>query len=678
MRLEKILLMIAMAAGLAFPAQAAGMKPGMPEKYKKWLDEVSCLMTGTEKKVFKQLASDKDRDFFIGAFWKQRDPTPGTAENEFENEFYKRMREADEKFGHGSIPGWRTEMGRIYMILGPPQDIETKGEMELVYPMQLWHYVREPEGGLPSSFYLLFFKEEGVGDYVLYSPYRNGPNQLIQGHGNVMSEDAALSFLEKVDPLIRRVSLSLVEGEGGKLASESLVLNIENYPVRNVDPTYAENIVRYKDYVEMDYSFDYVKASGTVVSTLDSDGFYTVHYCLEPERFSFQQKGDHHEANIVVYGNVTDAAGRSIRQFERSLPLKITGEEFKDIGGRPFSFQDSFPMIEGKYRLNLLMKNTISKEFSSFDCELAVGSPGGGSQLGRMILGYDAKQTTPDTPQYRAFRIGNMQFYPTAGKQFIRGDSVYVLLECMNIGEDLRTQGKMEYRLLLNGKEVTKTEHKIAPSAQAGYLIEHIPTGELSAGVYDLEAVLKDGKGSAVEKVAERFPIIFGDANPHPWIVSYWDRKFGFSSRIRILGEECLRAGETEKGVDLLKEAGKMEPGSTSVAIDLSEGLLASGRYGEAAAVLEPLRENAESNPEMLFLLGRAYHGGGRYAEARDSLLAYLKHNSTNTSAINLLGECFIKTGQPGEALKAFETSLKLVPEQPEIAAKLEAMKRTR
>jgi tetratricopeptide (TPR) repeat protein len=269
-----------------------------------------------------------------------------------------------------------------------------------------------------------------------------------------------------------------------------------------------------------------------------------------------------------------------------------------------------------------------------------------------------------------------MQFYPTAKKEYVRGDSLYVFLECRNIGDELRTQGSVEYGVFVNGKEVMKREGKITPSAQAGYLVEVIPMGDLAAGVYDLEATVKDGNGTVVGKAADRFPVIFGNKSFHPWIVSYWDRKFGFSSRIHVLGKEYMNAGRTEKGVDLLKEVQKMEPESTAVAADLGDGLLTLGRYREAAGILEPIGEKAEGSPEIYFLLGKAYHGDGRYAEARDVLLRYLKHNSNDVFAVNLLGECFVKTGQPGEALKAFETSLKLVPHQPEIAARVEELKR--
>jgi GWxTD domain-containing protein len=92
--------------------------------YKKWLNQdVAYIITDEERKAFKATASDADREQFITQFWQRRDPTPDTEENEFKEEHYRRIAYANLAFA-SSIPGWKTDRGRIYITFGPPDEIE--------------------------------------------------------------------------------------------------------------------------------------------------------------------------------------------------------------------------------------------------------------------------------------------------------------------------------------------------------------------------------------------------------------------------------------------------------------------------------------------------------------------------------------------------------------------------
>ena len=82
------------------------------------------IITPEERAAFTQLSNDEERDQFIEAFWQRRDPTPGTLENGYKEEHYRRIAYADEHFGAG-VPGWKTDRGRIYIIHGPPDEIES-------------------------------------------------------------------------------------------------------------------------------------------------------------------------------------------------------------------------------------------------------------------------------------------------------------------------------------------------------------------------------------------------------------------------------------------------------------------------------------------------------------------------------------------------------------------------
>jgi len=97
----------------------------LSKTYKKWLNEdVVWIITDEERAAFKQLSNDEERDNFIEQFWLRRDPTPDTEENEYKEEHYRRIAYANEHFAAG-IPGWKSDRGRIYIMYGPADEIDS-------------------------------------------------------------------------------------------------------------------------------------------------------------------------------------------------------------------------------------------------------------------------------------------------------------------------------------------------------------------------------------------------------------------------------------------------------------------------------------------------------------------------------------------------------------------------
>ena len=97
----------------------------VPRPYLMWLNEdVTYIIEPAERRRFESLASDAEREQFIEQFWKRRDPTPGTAENERKEEHYRRIGYSNELFKENGKPGWASERGRTYIVFGPPDERE--------------------------------------------------------------------------------------------------------------------------------------------------------------------------------------------------------------------------------------------------------------------------------------------------------------------------------------------------------------------------------------------------------------------------------------------------------------------------------------------------------------------------------------------------------------------------
>ncbi len=116
------------------------------------------------------LADDRSiRDLKIGTeeqklakfkqFWAALDPTPGTVENELMEEYYRRVAFSIEAFTVVQ-EGWKTDRGMIYILFGPPDEIQ-RGPFEINRkPYQVWEYYR-----IGKQF--VFRDETGFGDYRL-------------------------------------------------------------------------------------------------------------------------------------------------------------------------------------------------------------------------------------------------------------------------------------------------------------------------------------------------------------------------------------------------------------------------------------------------------------------------------------------------------------------------------
>jgi GWxTD domain-containing protein len=149
--------------------QNSQVQPASADRYAKWLDEeVVYIIAPEERSAFQKLSTDKERDEFIEQFWRRRDPAPGTGRNKFQEEHYRRIAYANERFPTMSgKTGWRTDRGRIYIVDGPPDEIDShpNGRAEIAYPFESWRY-RYLEGyGANATF--TFFDRGRNGDYRL-------------------------------------------------------------------------------------------------------------------------------------------------------------------------------------------------------------------------------------------------------------------------------------------------------------------------------------------------------------------------------------------------------------------------------------------------------------------------------------------------------------------------------
>ncbi len=95
-------------------------------------------------------------------FWKKRDPSTATEENEIFNEYFRRVEFANKNFSN-YLEGWRSDMGMVYIILGAPDNIDRHPFDYNSKPYEVWEYFE-----LNRRF--VFLDNTGFGDYRLVTP----------------------------------------------------------------------------------------------------------------------------------------------------------------------------------------------------------------------------------------------------------------------------------------------------------------------------------------------------------------------------------------------------------------------------------------------------------------------------------------------------------------------------
>jgi GWxTD domain-containing protein len=140
-------------------------------EYRKWVEEdVRWIITGQERKQFTNLTNDQSGDRFVVEFWERRNPTPGSKDNPFKEEHYRRLAFANEHFA-SRVAGWRTDRGRIYIIYGQPDAIAMQPAALKAPQEQLWLYHHTSHDG--DEVQLKFVDSCRCGDYQLETPLPN-------------------------------------------------------------------------------------------------------------------------------------------------------------------------------------------------------------------------------------------------------------------------------------------------------------------------------------------------------------------------------------------------------------------------------------------------------------------------------------------------------------------------
>jgi GWxTD domain-containing protein len=427
----------------------------LPTQYRDWLKLVNYIIRPEEKEVFLLLADSRERDIFIQTFWKQRDPTPGTPENEYREEHFKRFDYANEHFRRGSPrEGWMTDMGRFYIILGPPVSIERFDNQMGLYPAQVWYYYGAREKGLPAHFGIVFFKRGGAGEYKLYDPLSDGPATLMI-EGRKLDPFAYEKTYEKIyelAPTLALVSLSMIPGEipfnyQPSPRNNVIIADILESPIEDINPVYATHFLNLKGIVSTDYLTNYIESDAEDALIRDPViGLDFFHFLIVPREISvdYYEPRDQFFCNFTLNVNLSRDE-ETVFQYSKDFSFYFSQDELDKIRASGLGIEDCFPVAEGKFKLTVLLMNSIGKEFTIFEKELEIFEKSEETRLTGPLLGYRFQSHSQDV--HIPFKILESKLAVEPKKTFGTSDSLSLLFLVSNVDKNLWESGQVEIQI---------------------------------------------------------------------------------------------------------------------------------------------------------------------------------------------------------------------------------------
>jgi GWxTD domain-containing protein len=478
--------------------------------YKKWLDQdVAYIIAPEERRAFLQLQTNEEREQFIEQFWQRRSPDPDSVDNPFKEEHYRRIAYANEHYASG-IPGWKTDRGRIYIMYGKPDSLDshTQGEdyerpsaegggSTKTYAWELWtyHYIE----GIGENVELEFVDPSGTGEFHYTSdPSEKDALTNVPGGGDTLAEQLGLSDrsarFSNTDGTHLGASLTGTRPESynefTRLELASKIWAPPQVKFKDLEAVVSSRIVR--DQIRFTYRFDFLRVTGDtalVPITLE----------IPNNQLSFLSKDGVHTANLNLFARVSTLTGRVVQTFEdtirRDFPDSLLQPSLKSAS----IYQKALPLRPGLYRLDVVIKDTNSNNVGVINTRMAVPPfEDDKVQASSLILADEITPVPAKDIGVGMFVIGSMKVRPKMDQSFSAGQLMGVYMQLYNLKIDDTTHKNnvtVDFQVFQGDqsvKHVVQHSEQLKQTGEQMTLQEALPPGSLAPGKYRLEIKATD------------------------------------------------------------------------------------------------------------------------------------------------------------------------------------------
>jgi Flp pilus assembly protein TadD len=396
---------------------------------------------------------------------------------------------------------------------------------------------------------------------------------------------------------------------------------------------------------------------------------------MEPARISAEEIGGKYEVRFLLNGRVSDASGKTVYQFDKDFPLSLTAGELEDVRAQSLSIQDAFPLVPGTYTFDLLLKNTLSKEFAGAGTTLVVPGPSGPPGLGALLLAYGAERTKSDPRERVPFKLGDIQILCQTRKTFTSREGLVLFYQPHGITAALRASGTLLTTFYREEEEFLRRTRRLADAPPEG-VVETQSLTDFGPGYYQVRVALLDGAGKELAQAKENFEISLVSSIPRPRVMSKVAAAAVRDDDLFTTGLQLMNKGDFEAARTRLAAAHGRAPQRPDYAVAYAQVLFRLKDYPKTKEVLLPWAGAEDTPAEIPALLGFACQAMEEFEEAVTYYTAYLVRFGASVDILNFLGTCHLRLGNRDEALKAWTKSLEVSPDQPKIKDLVESLKK--
>ena len=500
--------------------QSKALKKELSKTYTKWLDEdVRWIITDEERETFKRLSNDEERDNFIEQFWLRRDPTPDTVENEYKEEHYRRITYANEHFAAGK-PGWKTDRGRIYIMFGPPDQIDSHpsggmyerpieegGGSTSTFPFETWRY-RYLEAIQQQEVEIEFVDTCMCNDYHMTMD-RSEKDALLNvpGAGLTMYEQMGLS--SKADRFNGGGLERLGTGPLGTTNQSKEFDRLELYAKLNRPPA-----VKFKDLEEIvshnvrynlmpfEWRADFVKVTSDTV-------LVPITIQMKNRDITFVTKDGVSRGTVNVFGRVSTMTGKIAQTFEDTVQVDQPAELLPKLVDNSALYWKALPLKPGMYKIDLVLKDVNGDRMGTVSQGIRVPEYTEDKLAASSLIVADQMEKVPTKSVGTGnFVIGTTKVRPrveeAVGKPAVfkraTGQKANFWMQVYGLSMDEQTKkpsANIEYDIKKMGAEKSVV-HMTETTAQLGNVGEQItlekslPLGSLEPGIYQITIKVND------------------------------------------------------------------------------------------------------------------------------------------------------------------------------------------
>jgi len=480
--------------------------------YKQWLNEdVVYIIAPEERTAFLQLSTNEEREQFIEQFWLRRSNNPDLPDNDFKEEHYRRIAYANEHFASG-IPGWRTDRGRMYIMWGPADEVESHptggtydrpmdegGGSTTTYPWETWRY-RYMEG-IGENVIWEFVDPSGSGEYHLtMDPGEKDALLHVPGAGLSLME--SMGMASKADRFTRADGMTVPTALGGTPSSMNEFNRLEQYSkafrppevkYKDLEAIVTARIVR--DQVHFTWRTDYMKVTNDTV-------LVPVTVQIPNNQLSFETKEGVHSATLNIFGRVSSLTGRVVQTFEDPVSRDFPDSLFAQSVKLQSIYQKAIPLRPGLYRLDIVIKYVKSGNVGVVNTRLQVPLfEDDKLETSSLIVADGAKLEHVPSKQIGTgqFVLGSTKVVPRLDGEFNPNEKLGIYMQVYNLKPDEKTHkssASFVYTVKKGDQQVMQFKETSESMKQTGeqVTIERLlPLGTLTPGKYSLEVVATDG-----------------------------------------------------------------------------------------------------------------------------------------------------------------------------------------